>query len=190
MAVSMIDLLFVLVLAYGIIRGLFKGFIVEAATFVGLITGLIAARKYSVLLAGYFPDYWELSSQFSILIVFVLIVVLTAVIFYLVAKIIKKIAKIILLGWLDKLLGIIFGFCKYLIILSLVVNAYCWLNDRFHFVEEETPRNSRLFEPVKLIIPTIVPWVDFEQLKLINSQYLSQSEPSNLADYRIVFRSE
>jgi len=161
----MIDLLFILVLAYGVIRGLFKGFIVEAVTFVGLIAGLVLARKYSLPLSVFLTAFFDLSSQYAVLIVFVLIVILTAMLFHWLASIIKQIAKIILLGWLDKLLGTVFGFCKYLIILSLAVNAYCWVNDRFHFAEEETPRNSRFFKPVRKVIPAIVPYVDFEKLR-------------------------
>ena len=154
-------------LAYGVIRGLFKGFIVEAVTFVGLITGLILARKYSLLLAGYFSDFGEISSQFSVLIVFLLIVIFVAMLFHFISKIIEKFLQIVMLGWLDKLLGAVFGLCKYLIILSLILNAYCWVNDRFHLEEEEeTQRNSLLFEPVKSVIPVIIPYVNFEKLRL------------------------
>jgi membrane protein required for colicin V production len=162
----MIDLLFILVLAYGVIRGLFKGFIVEAVTFAGLLAGLFFARQYSLFLAEYISGFGDISSRLSLAIAFLMIVIVVAVVFYVIAKIVEKIAKIILLGWLDKLLGMVFGLFKYLVILSLAVNVFCWINDRFQFVKEEKLQNSRLFEPVKSVIPALVPYVDFWEKQL------------------------
>jgi membrane protein required for colicin V production len=161
----MIDIIFIVILGYGILRGLFKGFIVEAITLFGLLVGLWIAGRYSASAATYLSNFLDISSRFSILVAFLLIAILTVLIFSLSAHLLKNIVKLVLLGWLDKLLGMLFGFCKYLFVLSLFANILCWIEPRFPVLKEETRQTSKLFEPVRKVVPALMPYVSFEKIK-------------------------
>jgi membrane protein required for colicin V production len=151
----MIDILIISVLAFALIRGLFKGFIVSVFSLVGWIVALLMANAYATTAAGYISNFGDISGRFSFILSFILIVIAVVLVFHFLAKMLKSIAKAILLGWLDKLLGAAFSFCKYLLILSLAANAFVWLNDRFLLLNDAQLAASRLFEPVKEVIYTV-----------------------------------
>jgi membrane protein required for colicin V production len=100
-----------IILAYGLIRGLFRGLVKEASSIIGVLGGFFAAYSFYGLLAGYLsgvvsnPSYRNLLAFVSI---FCAVVVLVNVL----AIIIKYLLKIVFLGWLDRLGGVVFGFIK------------------------------------------------------------------------------
>jgi len=75
----------------------------------------------------------------------------------LLGKAMTKIAETIALGFFNKLVGAIFGFLKYALILSIVLLVYDEINASLRFVEKEKVKKSVLYEPVKNFAPTIFP---------------------------------
>jgi membrane protein required for colicin V production len=76
-----------------------------------------------------------------------------------IARILDKFLHLILLGWLNKLLGAIFGFFKWAIILSFFIMVIEYANSKFEFLSPEKKSESLLYEPIKKVVPTIMPYV-------------------------------
>ena len=51
------------------------------------------------------------------------------------------------LGLVNKLLGTLLGIAKYFIMVCVLLMIVDALNDKFHFISEETRENSLLFDP-------------------------------------------
>jgi membrane protein required for colicin V production len=75
----------------------------------------------------------------------------------LLGKTLTKIADTIALGLFNKILGAIFGFLKFALILSIVFIVYDQIHSSLKFVDKKKVRQSILFEPVKKLAPTIFP---------------------------------
>ena len=76
--------------------------------------------------------------------------------------------KIIALGFVNRLLGLVFGLIKYAIILSFALFFFENLNSRFHFTEEHIEEKTFLYSPIKMIAEPIRPLLDEVSLDKID----------------------
>ncbi|MEO0075938.1 MAG: CvpA family protein [candidate division WOR-3 bacterium] len=115
-----IDIVIAIILVIAIITGIIKGLVKEIAVIAGLILGLyIASQKY-LALERYLFHSNPVSTTYKV-ISFIIIFVIVLVIVLLLGLLLKKVIQLIMLGWLDKILGGIFGFVKGLIIIWLLL---------------------------------------------------------------------
>jgi len=116
------DIFVGVVLTYGVIRGLFRGLVREAASIIGVLGGFLAAYSFYGTAAVYLhglvssPTYRNL---LAFLIIFCVVVVAVNVL----AIIIKYLVKIVWLGWMDRLGGVVFGFVKGALIVAVIFLA-------------------------------------------------------------------
>ena len=112
MSVNYVDILITCFLFYGFIRGLFSGFFVELTSAVALFIGAVGSFYFSPLateLIQIFFD-WKYLKIVSFILTFITIIIIVIW----AGKILTKLAKIILLGWINRVLGGLFGFFKYM----------------------------------------------------------------------------
>lgn len=116
------DIVVAVILAYSLIRGLFRGLMKELASIIGVLGGFFAAYSFYNVAAGYLsglisnPAYRNI---LAFLIIFCSVVILVNVL----AIIIKYLLKIVFLGWLDRLGGVAFGVVKGVLIVSVIFLA-------------------------------------------------------------------
>ena len=72
-------------------------------------------------------------------------------------KAIEKLLKLVMLGWLDKLLGLVLSLLKGGLLIGLLIVLFNTLNTKFGFVPQETLDSSVLYPPFKEITYTIFP---------------------------------
>ena len=108
-----LDLIFFLVLFYGIIRGYKRGFIIEVSSilsiFLGLIGSFTISNNSNNFLLFFFKENSLPPKWIIFIISFVIIIFFTS--FF--AKYLTNFLKKIYLGRINKLLGLIFGFVKF-----------------------------------------------------------------------------
>jgi membrane protein required for colicin V production len=120
------DILIVTILAYGLIRGVFRGLVREISSIIGVLGGFYAAYTYypyvaksiSMWIAN--PAYLNIFSYMAIFSVVVMIVAILAVV-------IKYLLNIAYLGWVDRICGALFGMLKGLLVccvLFIVLTAF------------------------------------------------------------------
>ena len=64
-----------------------------------------------------------------------------------------------MLGWLNKLLGVVFALLKTGLIVGLVIMAFSSLNDTFSLVKPETLSQSVLYSPLKNTANEVFPYL-------------------------------
>ncbi len=116
----LIDLLILVVVLISVIIGIVRGFVKELSAIVGLILGIyIAAFRYPIVEKYIIktitnPSIAKVTSFIILfLVVFFLVIIL--------GILLQKAIHLVMLGWLDKLLGGIFGIVKGLIISWLLL---------------------------------------------------------------------
>jgi len=116
-----VDLILLLPVVYGLVRGFIKGLVNEVASLLAIIAGLYLAYHYhdyvEELLAAQFDggENWLGIASYLVIFIGVTIVV------FLVAKVLTKMINFIALGILNRLAGAAFGAGKVIFILLLLV---------------------------------------------------------------------
>lgn len=151
------DIVLAILLMYGFIRGLLKGLFVEVASLLSLILGVYGAIHFSSFTSNLLVNYVNWDEKYLTLISFAITFGVIVIVVALLGKIFTKIANFAALGFLNKLLGGVFGALKIALILSVVLIIFSKLNQTLPFVSPEKQQESILFNPVKNFAPTLFP---------------------------------
>lgn len=117
-----LDIIFCVILGFLGIRGVFRGLVKEIASILGLILGFVLANSYHAQFSPFLEEYLGgpgLANLVAYLGIFLGIVAAV----FLIASLIRKILKLIRLGWLDNIGGAVLGTFKGLLLCSIVVMA-------------------------------------------------------------------
>ena len=77
----------------------------------------------------------------------------------LLGKMLQGLLKLVMLGWADRLLGLVFALATGVLLVGLGVMLLDTLNVRFGFISEETLESSVLYSPLKDIANTVFPYI-------------------------------
>ncbi|MDR1344079.1 MAG: CvpA family protein [Tannerellaceae bacterium] len=140
----------------GFVKGLFDGIIKQVVSLIALIAGIFFCTKVAVWFRGYiiswgFPEHGV--TVLSYILGFLLIVGLLL----LVGQILHRIIGATPLSVLNHIGGGLFGFLIVLLFTSLLFNLIDIIDSGAILVSTESKVESRFYDPVRLIIPTIYP---------------------------------
>lgn len=114
-----IDIVFVIILIFACIKGFQKGLIIAVFSILAFIVGLAAALKLSTAVAGWLGNSVNISAKWLPFISFAVVFFVVVLLVRWGAKLIEKTFQMALLGWVNKLGGIVFYLALYIIIFSV-----------------------------------------------------------------------
>jgi membrane protein required for colicin V production len=155
--VNWIDIGICIPLVWGFYKGFTKGLVIELATLVALGLGVWCAMKFSELLSGFAQTHWGWTSQYLPVISFCAILLGVLILVYFAGKLLTRAVKAAALGWLNKLLGAIFGAGKFALILSILFFVMDAVEKSYPLVSSVTKDKSLLYKPVAKIAPVLIP---------------------------------
>ena len=152
-----VDIIILVVLLFGLIKGYIKGLFIEVTSLVGLILGIYGAIHFSYFLSNILESRVDWDASMIQIVAFggTFLIILLALVFL--GKALTKIAETASLGIFNKMLGAIFGLLKYALILSIVFIVYDQINGSLKFVNKGKVNQSTLYDPVKNLAPTLFP---------------------------------
>ncbi|MDI3527030.1 MAG: rane protein required for colicin production [Tenuifilum sp.] len=162
---STVDLVLLVILAFGAIRGFLNGFVMQVTSLAALLLGIWIAVRFSDLTAVLLVEKVKLSGQYIPILAFAITFILVVVGVHFAGKMIDKVFNLTPLGIVNKLLGLLFGFFKYAIILSVLIVFIEKANDRFNFYTQEAKNKTILYKPLSRLAPAIYPYLHFDSLK-------------------------
>lgn len=115
----LIDLVLAVFLVIAIIKGYQKGLIIALFSIIAFVIGLAAALKLSVVVASYLKDSINVSAKWLPFIAFIIVFLVVVLLIRLGGKLIEKALQVVLLGWLNRIGGIILYAVLYTIIFSI-----------------------------------------------------------------------
>lgn len=154
---STFDIVILGLLLFGFIRGLMKGLFVELASLIALIAGVYGAIHFSYFVSGYLVDYVDWEEKYISIVAFAITFIAIVVVIALLGKMLTKVADFASLGFLNKLLGGVFGILKIGVILSVILLIFDKLNSTLPFVDKNVTEESILYEPVRDLAPMLFP---------------------------------
>jgi membrane protein required for colicin V production len=117
-----LDIVIGLILAYCLIRGVFRGLVVEIASIFGVFAGIYAAVFYYPHAAAYLSR-WIAEEAYRNIASFLVIFGLVFIVVGVLGILIKYLLNISSLGWLDRLCGVAFGGIKGILISAVLLMA-------------------------------------------------------------------
>jgi membrane protein required for colicin V production len=117
----LIDLLFAVIIVFALLRGYQRGLIVGLFSLVAVIIGLAAAMKLSTVVAGYIGSAVKISEEWLPVISFAVVFLIVILLIRLGARAIEKTVEIAMLGWVNKIGGIILFAVIYLVVFSVLL---------------------------------------------------------------------
>jgi len=157
--VNIIDIIIVCCCVPAVIHGLSKGFVSQAFSLVALILGVWLSFKFSNAVGEWLVTYIDLPSTVIHVIAFALIMLVVMLITHLAGKAVEGVLKVVMLGWLNKLLGIVFALLKAVLIIGLVIILFEAINNTFPIVPSKTMEESIFYGPVKDLANLIFPYL-------------------------------
>ena len=152
-----IDLTIAVFLALGMFKGFKRGLIIELCTLMALVLGVFGAYYFGSETADILTKEFNTDKRVSIVLAFAILFIGIVVGVYFFGKTLEKLIKIIALGLLNKLAGLVFGGLKFAIILSALI----FILSGFPLTKNLIPKNqieeSYLYEPIESISYVIYP---------------------------------
>lgn len=137
-----VDAVVLIVLLYGLYRGVTKGFFVAMASFLSFLIGLICALKFSNSLKIMLFERLDWDSRAIAVMAFVLAFIVAVVLVRLVAKWATEVFKTLSLGFVVRILGGVFEVFRMAIVVALLFALFDMVNSNYSLVSKETLQDS------------------------------------------------
>ena len=163
-----LDIVIVILVVAGVIKGYSDGFIRQIVFFFALIAAIYFCTQVAVNVRGYVIQTGVFPESTIMIVSYILAFLMIAGIIMLAGTLIHKMISVTPLSLLNHLAGATFGLIVTLLFLSLTLNIVEGIDRRASFIPVETKVESRYYFYVKDIIPSIYPvtlfiWEDEEE---------------------------
>tara|TARA_B100000575_G_C23066592_1_gene614166 strand:- start:146 stop:637 length:492 start_codon:yes stop_codon:yes gene_type:complete len=149
-----LDILFLIIIIWGAYNGFLNGLVKELSALLSLIFGIVLAKNLYPILDEKLNALTD--SKLISIISAVIIFILTIIIFKIGAKIATKFINFVYLGFINKLLGSIFGGIKSLLILCFLVFIFLKINTNIQIVNPDNLEESTIYVQIKKINKVIL----------------------------------
>lgn len=140
-----LDLIYAVVIILAILQGYQRGLIVGLFSLVAVIIGLAAAMKLSIVAGGYIGRIINISKEWLPIISFAVVFLIIVLLIRLGAKAIEKTIQLAMLGWLNKIGGILF----YIAIYTIVFSVLLFYAEQMKLLQPETINKSVVYSFVQ-----------------------------------------
>ncbi len=147
-----LDVVCLLLLLWATFKGLRNGFIVGVFSFLSFLIGLAAALKLSTLAAEYLGANTNIGERWIPFIAFAAVFLIVVLLVRIGAKAIENVLRIAMLGWLNRLGGVLLYVLLYLFIFSIIL----FYADQLNLVKEETMETSVAYPYIRPLGPKFV----------------------------------
>ncbi len=153
------DIIILLCFLPALIRGVMKGFIEQAVALVSLVLGAWLAFKFSTVVGEWLQPFFKVSETVMHVISFAVIMIAVVLVLFVIGKLLTGISKIVMLGWLDRLLGLVFALLIAGLLVGIGIILFDTLNAKFELVDNAILDEAVLYSPLRDIAYTVFPYL-------------------------------
>ena len=156
-----IDIILILLLVFSAISGFRKGLIVELASLAALILGIWGAIEFSDVTSDFLVENFNMNSEHLNIISFIVTFVVIVILVHIVGGVVNKMVETVMLGFLNKLAGLVFAIVRAALILSIILVIFDKIDEDVQILSPEVKSESRMYEPIRNLAPSLFPFIDF-----------------------------
>jgi membrane protein required for colicin V production len=156
------DIVILVFLAAGLVKGLFDGFVKQLAALVALVLAFVFSGQFAGILKNLIENTlgWRMSTASSMNAVYYIAAFLLIVaVFSLLAILVDKLVNVTPAGVLNKLAGGIFGVMLWTLCLSFLLNILSVFDYESKIINREIQEKSITYVPIKAALPTVYPYI-------------------------------
>jgi membrane protein required for colicin V production len=147
-----IDVAFFILMSIACFKGLRKGFIVALFSIIGFIVGIAAAIKLSAFVAEKLSESLNSFAKWLPAISFLLVFILVVFLVNLGAKLIQKSFELVMLGWVNRIAGVIL----FALLYSILFSIFLFYAAQLHIIKEQTLAASQVYPYLQPLGPKII----------------------------------
>jgi len=148
----MIDVIFLILIISGCLKGMKKGVIGAIFSTVGFVIGIVIGLKCSSTLANRIGPNTSIHSHWIPFLSFLLLFGATVLTMYYLGKVFEKTTDLLLLGWINKIGGIFLFVFIYSVIFSVIL---FYLNE-LHFISQTMKDDSHFYSYLSPLAPDVI----------------------------------
>ena len=153
------DIIILICFLPAVISGIKNGFIEQVVALVSLVLGAWLAYKFSNVVGEWLKPYMEVSETVLHVISFAVIMIAVVLVLFVLGKILTGLTKLVMLGWLDRLLGLVFALLIAGLFIGIGIILFDTLNVKFGFVDEAILDKAVLYGPIRDIAYMVFPYL-------------------------------
>lgn len=142
---NLLDIILLVLLIPGTIRGISKGFLEQAISLVGVVLAVYLAYHFSEPVCVWLDKYINVSETVLHVIGFAVMLLGVLVAVMIVAKLFTRVADMASLGWFNRVLGFIFSLAVSAVIISVLIILFDTVNTKFELVKTPVLNDSVLY---------------------------------------------
>lgn len=141
----MIDIIFLILMIVAIVKGYQKGFIIALFSIIAYIVGIAAAVKLSATAAIYLQEHTAVSSKWLPAISFALVFLLVVLLVKIGGKLIEKTFQMVMLGWANRILGIVL----YVLLYTIIFSIFLFFAEKVHLLSTSSIQSSKTYSYIQ-----------------------------------------
>jgi membrane protein required for colicin V production len=179
---SLIDIVLLLPLAYGSWRGFKSGFILGVFSLLAIVVGIYVAVHFSDMVSDFFiKNVGGYSSAPAFAFTFTFLVVGAAV--YFGGVTLEGLLKASNLSFLNRLVGLVFGFLTSVFILSVILLNYQSYDPNGKLISQKARNESLLYYPLQDASLRTIPYLKESRLYLEGKLVSEDSDASEVENF-------
>ncbi len=177
-----IDIIILVLLAWALFRGFKNGLFIEIASIAALVLGIWGSIRFSWFTQNKLVEYFDMQGQYTGLVAFIITFIIIVVLVHFLAKALDKLMKAVALGFIVRLLGMLFALLKTILILSIVFVVLNTINQKTRFLPEDKISESKFYNPVADFAPLLFPIIEGGDLRRSFDKLHERQEKRNTSD--------
>jgi membrane protein required for colicin V production len=165
MSINILDIILLVPLLWFGYNGYKKGLIIEVTSLAAFILGLYFAFYFSDFTANILKQYFTIDQKYMAAISFIVTFIGVLFIVLAIGKMLEKIIDVLLLGFLNKFAGALFGVLKGALFLSIIIFVINYFDGGHSVIKKETAEKSMFYEPIESIAPALYSWLHLDNFK-------------------------
>src|SRR5688572_3157553 len=147
-----IDIIFAILIVLAIFKGYRRGLVLGIFSLLAIVIGLAAAIKLSAVVAGYIDDTVNVSKRWLPVISFIVVFFVVLLLVRLGAALIQKSMEAAMLGWANRLGGVLLYIILYIIVYSILL----FYAEKIGLLKPETIEHSATYSFVRPWGPKVI----------------------------------
>lgn len=153
-----LDYIILILLLIGLLTGFAQGVIKQAFGLGGLVGGLICGALLYKPAAVFLQDAIDMDDNVAQVVAFIIILIIVPLVFSIVGNLLSKFVKIISLGFVDRLLGGVFGVLKFFIVIGLCIQLLEMTGIVDKVIRSGEKKESRFYEQARVLSDNCLRW--------------------------------
>ena len=156
-----IDIILAILLVLAAISGFRNGLITEVVSLAALVLGIWGAIEFSYVTSDFLVENLNIQSDHLGIISFIITFIVIIILVHIVGNVINKMVETMMMGFINKLAGLVFGVLKAALILSIILLVFDFIDEDVKILSEKTKSESRMYAPIRDFAPSLLPFIDF-----------------------------